>query len=72
MVILCYFVLLSILISVLSINEIPDGCSCASSTPKYDTFIIRRDCQVFDCNCPCDLTKGQCDIGCCCDLDVKE
>lgn len=34
--------------------------------------MVRRDqCQLFQCNCICDVTAGQCDYNCCCDPDCS-
>ena len=46
-------------------RKMPQGCTCADSQTA-DT-----DCNIFDCECTCDLAAGICDFGCCCDPDCS-
>jgi len=39
----------------------PPGCLCKKTGTSSAT------CDVFSCNCPCDLTAAACDANCCCD-----
>lgn len=47
------------------ISGYPQSCSCAKDG-------VRRDnCDLFKCNCLCDVTAGKCDFNCCCDPDCS-
>ena len=34
--------------------------------------VTDADCDLFQCQCGCDLTAGRCDYNCCCDPDCSE
>lgn len=46
-------------------QKVPQGCECAKSG------VSEASCDVFDCNCGCDLNAGSCDMNCCCDPDCS-
>jgi hypothetical protein len=41
----------------------PQSCSCA------ETGVSLSSCELFKCDCICDVTAGKCDYNCCCDPD---
>ena len=43
----------------------PQSCSCA------ENGVRRNACNLFKCNCLCDITAGKCDFNCCCDPDCS-
>jgi hypothetical protein len=46
-----------------SVSQVPQGCEC------QETEAALKDCEVFVCECICDLTAGACDANCCCDSE---
>ncbi|KAJ1461282.1 hypothetical protein M885DRAFT_507172 [Pelagophyceae sp. CCMP2097] len=47
-------------------QKMPPGCTCRK------TGDTDRECTLFDCDCICDLTAGECDQNCCCDGECSE
>jgi len=47
-------------------RSMPQGCTCAKSSSSDS------ECNVFDCECTCDMSAGACDPNCCCDPDCLE
>lgn len=45
--------------------QYPQGCTCEQSGGSSVS------CSIFDCGCDCDLTAGQCDYNCCCDVECS-
>jgi len=43
----------------------PQSCTCA------ETGVSLSKCELFTCDCICDVTAGKCDYNCCCDPDCS-
>lgn len=43
----------------------PQSCTCA------ETGVALSKCDLFKCDCICDITAGKCDYNCCCDPDCS-
>jgi hypothetical protein len=46
-------------------SSYPQSCSCA------ENGVTSTNCELFRCNCVCDVTAGKCDYDCCCDPDCS-
>jgi hypothetical protein len=44
---------------------LPRGCTCLATDQKDEA------CDIFNCDCTCDLAPGRCDPNCCCDPDCS-
>ena len=47
-------------------QKLPQGCRCKENGQSD------KECTLFDCDCVCDLTAGQCDLNCCCDAECGD
>ena len=43
----------------------PQSCTCS------ETGVPLSTCELFKCDCICDVTAGKCDYNCCCDPDCS-